>query len=98
MFCDVVMSAKVGVPVATSVTPRLEPKLDCTMPALPGVVGFRQLASELSSEKFAPPSVDFQSPYGGRPATSETVPPVTELLPRIARAEPTYSVLPATAM
>ena len=70
-------------------TPRVEPKLDCTMPALPGVVGLRQLASELSSVNVAPPSVDFQIPYGGRPGASETVPPVTELFPRIARAEPT---------
>src|SRR2546429_8319347 len=75
-------------------TPRAEPKLDWIFPASPLSAGFRQIPSGLSSVKFAPPSVDFHSPIGGRPGARLTVPPVTELTPRTARVEPTYIVLP----
>ena len=56
------------------------------------------MPSGLSNVKFAPPSVDFHSPIGGRPGARLTVPPVTELTPRTARAEPTYMVLPLTTI
>src|SRR4030095_10372187 len=42
--------------------------------------------------KFAPPSVDFQIPYGGRRGARVTTPPVTELIPRTPRAEETYMI------
>src|SRR6266436_7894785 len=77
-------------------TPRAEPKLDWILPASPSRVEFRQTPSGLSSVKFAPPSVDFHSPNGGRPGARLTTPPVTELTPRTARVEPTYIVLPLT--
>src|SRR6266852_9746353 len=77
-------------------TPRAEPKLDLNFPASPFSNGFRQTPSGLSSVKFAPPSVDFHSPIGGRPGARVTTPPVTELTPRTARVEPTYIVLPLT--
>src|SRR5438445_11666179 len=76
--------------------PRAEPKLDWIFPASPLSAGFRQIPSGLSSVKFAPPSVDFHSPIGGRPGARLTVPPVTELTPRTARVEPTYMILPLT--
>src|SRR5207245_7051912 len=78
------------------VTPRAELKLDWMLPASPSRVEFRQMPSRLSSVKFAPPSVHFHSPIGGRPGARLTVPPVTELTPRTARVEPTYMVLPLT--
>src|SRR5213592_4404544 len=56
------------------------------------------MPSGLSSVKFAPPSVDFHSPNGGRPGARLTTPPVTELTPRTARVEPTYIVLPLTTI
>src|ERR1044071_627398 len=79
-------------------TPRAEPKVDWIRPASPSRVEFRQTPSGLRSVKFAPPSVDFQSPIGGRPGARLTVPPVTELTPRTARVEPTYIVLPLTTI
>src|SRR5437763_3249079 len=77
-------------------TPRAEPKVDWILPASPFRAGFRQIPSGLSSVKFAPASVDFHNPIGGRPGARLTVPPVTELTPRTARVEPTYMVLPLT--
>src|SRR5213594_3226302 len=77
-------------------TPRAEPKLDWILPASPSRVEFRQMPSAFKSVKFAPPSVDFHSPYGGRPGARVTTPPVTELTPRTPRVEPTYMVLPLT--
>src|ERR1043166_2539076 len=56
------------------------------------------MPSAFNSVKFAPPSVDFHSPNGGRPGARLTVPPVTELTPRTARVEPTYIVLPLTTI
>ena len=47
--------------------------------------------------KFAPLSVDFHIPNGGRPGARLTaVPPVTAVTPRTARVEPTYIVVPLT--
>jgi len=77
-------------------TPRAEPKVDWNFPASPFSNGFRQTPSGLSCVKFAPPSVDFHNPGGGRPGAKLTVPPVTELTPRTARVEPTYMILPLT--
>src|SRR5262245_23429335 len=75
---------------ATSVTPRVEAKLDWTIPPSPGIFGFKQTAWEFMSVKVAPPSVDFHSPYGGSPGAIETTPPLrTEETPRTPRAEPT---------
>ena len=54
-------------------TPRAEPKLDWILPASPSSNEFRQIPSPLSSVKFAPPSVDFHSPNGGRPGARLTV-------------------------
>ena len=69
------------------------------MPASPSIVGFRQMASELSRVKFAPLSVDFHTPYGGRPGARLTlVPPATAVTPRTARVEPTYIVVPLTSI
>src|SRR5438132_8281643 len=69
------------------------------IPALPASVGFRQTVSASKRVKFAPPSVDFQSPYGGRPGARVTTPPLeTELTPRTPRVEPTYGVLPSTTI
>src|SRR5438874_13436290 len=68
------------------------------IPALPASVGFRQTVSASKRVKFAPPSVDFHSPYGGRPGARVTVPPVTELSPRMPRVDPTYNVLPSTTI
>jgi hypothetical protein len=49
--------------------------------------------------KFAPPSVDFHIPKGGRPGARLTAPPLkTELTPRTARVDPTYMVLPLTTI
>src|SRR5438093_3136205 len=79
-------------------TPHAELKLDWILPASPSSNEFRQMPSGLSSVKFAPPSVDFHSPNGGRPGARLTVPPVTELSPRMARVEPTYIVLPLTTI
>src|SRR6266702_4032867 len=79
-------------------TPRAEPKLDWILPASPFSDEFRQTPLGLSSVKFAPPSVDFHRPNGGRPGARLTVPPVTELTPRTARVEPTYIVLPLTTI
>src|SRR4030095_3580313 len=80
----------------TRLTPRPEPKLDWIFPASPGSAGLRQTPSGARRVKFAPPSVDFHSPNGGRPGASVTPPPVTELTPRTARVEPTYMVPPFT--
>src|SRR5207249_11634918 len=79
-------------------TPRAEPKLDWILPASPASNEFRQMPWAFNSVKFAPPSVDFQSPNGGRPGARLTGPPVTELTPRTARVEPTYMVLPLTTI
>src|SRR5947199_7107657 len=79
-------------------TPRAEAKLDWIVPASAARVEFRQTALGLKSVKFAPPSVDFHSPNGGRPGARLTTPPVTELTPRTARVEPTYIVLPLTTI
>src|SRR4029434_504797 len=79
-------------------TPRAEPKLDWILPASLSRVEFRQMPSGLKSVKFAPPSVDFHSPNGGRPGARLTGPPVTELTPRTARVELTYMVLPLTTI
>src|SRR6266487_4079960 len=79
-------------------TPRAEAKLDWILPASPASDEFRQTPLGLKSVKFAPPSVDFHSPNGGRPGARLTVPPVTELTPRTARVEPTYIVLPLTTI
>src|SRR6058998_822283 len=79
-------------------TPRAEAKLDWIFPASPARVEFRQTPLGLKSVKFAPPSVDFHSPNGGRPGARLTTPPVTELTPRTARVEPTYIVLPLTTI
>ena len=75
---------------ATSWTPRVEPKLAWMIPALTRKVRIQANVLELSNVKFAPPSVDFQKPYGGSPGASVTAPPLkTELMPRTARTEPT---------
>src|SRR5437773_11025638 len=79
-------------------TPRAEPKLDWIFPASPSSNECRQMPSAFNSVKFAPPSVDFHSPNGGRPGARLTPPPVTELTPRTARVEPTYIVLPLTTI
>src|SRR4030095_3889509 len=80
----------------TRLTPRPEPKLDWIFPASPGRAGLRQTPSGARRVKFAPPSVDFHTPNGGRPGARVTPPPVTELTPRTARVELTYMVLPLT--
>src|ERR1700751_2959730 len=83
----------------TWLTPRVEPKLDWMIPALPGSVGFRQTVSAFNRVKFAPPSVDFHNPYGGRPGARVTAPPLkTELTPRTPRVEAVYIVLPSTTI
>src|SRR6266480_41186 len=84
---------------ATSVTPRVEPKLAWMIPASPASVGFRQTALAFSSVNVAPPSVDLYRPYGGSPGAKETVPPlVTDETPRTPRVDPTYIVLPSTTI
>src|SRR5207253_4193461 len=84
---------------STWVTPRAEPKLAWIFPASPGRVGFRQTPSGANRVKFAPLSVDFHRPYGGRPGARVTTPPLeTELTPRTARVEPTYMVPPLTTI
>src|SRR5437762_14351848 len=82
---------------STWFTPRPEPKLDMTAP--PGRSALRQTAVGFPiSVKFAPPSVDFQMPIGGKFGFSENVPPVGTATPRTPRAEPTLIVLPLTTI
>src|SRR5262249_210345 len=73
-----------------------EPKLDWIFPASPASNEFRQIPSPRSNAKFAPPSVDFQSPNGGSPGARLTTPPVTEATPRTPPLDPPYIVLPLT--
>src|SRR5213080_3085287 len=69
---------------STWFTPRPEPKLEMTAP--PGRSGLRQTAVGFPiSVKFAPPSVDFQMPIGGKFGLSENEPPVGTATPRTPR-------------
>src|SRR5271169_1837419 len=80
-------------------TPRDVPKLAWMMPALFASVGLRQVVWGCNNAKVAPPSVDFQIPYGGSPGAKVTTPPdMTALTPRTPRTEPTYIVLPSTTI